>query len=29
LEEIKDKHKKANIVLEMDTNQEWRELEAA
>ncbi len=29
LEEIKSKHKKARIVLEMDTNQEWRELKAA
>lgn len=29
LEEIKNKHQKARIVLEMDTNQEWRELKAA
>jgi len=29
IEEIKSKHKKTRIVLEMDTNQEWRELKAA
>lgn len=29
VEEIKNGHKKEKIVLEMDTNQEWRELKAA
>ncbi len=29
LEEIKNKQKKAKIVLEIDVNQEWRELKAA
>jgi DNA-binding transcriptional regulator YiaG len=29
LEEIKGTHKKARIILEMDVNQEWRELAAA
>jgi len=29
LEEIKSKQKKTKIILQMDTNQEWRELKAA